>query len=251
MATSVIIEEQVEIPGDVRSLADFRRWALSDDFPDRGRIDFIAGNVEVDMSPESIFSHGRLKVMMASRLFVHVERDDLGHLLSDRSRVSSPPADLSVEPDIVFVSHEAVDSGRVRLVPKSGPTEDYIEIEGPPDLIVEIVSDSSVGKDTRRLPAAYAKAGVREFWLADARREPLVFQIHRGRAGRRRVPAVGRVRPSLPLARRSRPPWVLEVRFGRACNVSGFTAKTRKYEIAKALRKGMDRRRLRGFVLSR
>jgi len=178
MATSVIIEEQVEIPGDVRSLADFRRWALSDDFPDRGRIDFIAGNVEVDMSPESIFSHGRLKVMLASRLFAHVERDDLGHLLSDRSRVSAPVADLSVEPDIVFVSHEAVDSGRVRLVPKSGPTEDCIEIEGPPDLIVEIVSDSSVGKDTKRLPAAYAKAGVREFWLADARREPLVFQIH-------------------------------------------------------------------------
>lgn len=178
MAASVIIEEQVEIPGDVRSLADFRRWALSDDFPDRGRIDFIAGNVEVDMSPESIFSHGTLKGTVYARLLGLVERGDLGYLLTDRTRVSSVEGDLSVEPDVVFLSHKALDSGRVRLVPKSGPTEDYIEIEGPPDLIIEIVSDSSVGKDTRRLPAAYAKAGVREFWLADARRDPLVFQIH-------------------------------------------------------------------------
>ena len=51
-------------------------------------------------------------------------------------------------------------------------------MKGPPDLIVEIVSDSSVTKDTRRLPAAYFRAGVREFWLADARGDEPVFVIH-------------------------------------------------------------------------
>jgi len=35
-----------------------------------------------------------------------------------------------------------------------------------------------VVKDTRRLPAAYFQAGVREFWLADARGRELVFRIH-------------------------------------------------------------------------
>ncbi|HEY2881277.1 MAG TPA: hypothetical protein VGJ15_02560, partial [Pirellulales bacterium] len=39
-------------------------------------------------------------------------------------------------------------------------------------------------KDTKRLPAAYFAAGVRELWLVDARREPLWFQIHtRGEHG--------------------------------------------------------------------
>jgi Uma2 family endonuclease len=67
----------------------------------------------------------------------------------------------------------------VRLVPKSsGKQDDFIEIEGAPDLIIEIVSDSSVTKDTKRLPAAYFAAGVREFWLVDARREELMFRIH-------------------------------------------------------------------------
>lgn len=28
------------------------------------------------------------------------------------------------------------------------------------------------------MPAAYFKAGVREFWLADARHDPVVFHIH-------------------------------------------------------------------------
>ena len=35
-------------------------------------------------------------------------------------------------------------------------------------------------KDTRRLPVAYYTAGVREFWLVDARGDELLFQI-RGR----------------------------------------------------------------------
>jgi Uma2 family endonuclease len=49
--------------------------------------------------------------------------------------------------------------------------------------VVEVVSDSSVKKDTKRLPAAFWAAGVREFWLADARREELIFVVHeRGEA---------------------------------------------------------------------
>ena len=179
MATSVIIEDEIEIPMDIRSLHEFRRWALSDEFPDRGRIDFVAGKIEVDMSPEDLFCHGKLKGLIYATLFQRTEGQNLGHLFVDRTRVSVPAAVFSVEPDIVFISHESLDTGRVRLVPKSGGEPGrYVEVEGAPDLIVEIVSDSSVTKDTQRLPAAYALAGVPEFWLADARREPVVFRIH-------------------------------------------------------------------------
>jgi hypothetical protein len=38
---------------------------------------------------------------------------------------------------------------------------------------------SSLAKDTRRLPAAYHKAGVAEFWLVDARGPDVTFTIHR------------------------------------------------------------------------
>jgi hypothetical protein len=59
--TSVIFEERIEVPLTMRSLADFRLWALSDDFPETGRIDFIAGKIEVDMAPEEFFCHGGVK----------------------------------------------------------------------------------------------------------------------------------------------------------------------------------------------
>ncbi|MEW6749834.1 MAG: Uma2 family endonuclease [Candidatus Latescibacterota bacterium] len=185
MSTSVVFEERVEVPvSSIGSLAEFRRWAQSDGFPESGRIDYLSGRIEVDMSPEDFFCHGTLKTEIVGVLHQLVKRGDLGYLLTDRTRVSCPEADLSVEPDVVFVSHGALDTGRVVLVPgASREPGRYVEVEGPPDLVVEIVSDSSVTKDTRRLPEAYFQAGVREFWLADARKEPAVFAVHR-RAGK-------------------------------------------------------------------
>jgi len=184
MVTTVLFEEKVEIPLDIRSLADFRRWALSPEFPERGRIDFLAGRIEVDMSPEDLFCHGTLKGEIHAVLHRLVKEAGLGHLFVDSTRVSCPEADLSVEPDIVFLSHAAIESGRVRLVPKAGGEPGrYVEIEGPPDLVVEVVSDTSQAKDTRRLPAAYFRASVSEFWLADARGDTPIFCIHRRGSG--------------------------------------------------------------------
>ena len=130
MAT-VIFEEQVEIPADVRGLADFRCWALSDQFPERGRIDFIAGRIEVDMAPEDLFCHGTIKSEIATVIQRRVKRGRLGHLFIDSTRISSPEAGFWVEPDIVFLSHEALHSDRARLIGKaSGRRGRYVEIEG-------------------------------------------------------------------------------------------------------------------------
>jgi Uma2 family endonuclease len=178
MAT-VVFEEELEIPS-IRDLADFRAWALSDDFPQRGRIDYIAGRIEVDMSPEDLFTHGTLKLQVASKIEHRVAELDLGYAFVGEARISSNEGDVSAEPDVVVISHAALDEGRVTLVPKAAGEEGrFVEIEGAVDLIVEIVSDSSVGKDTKRLPRAYFRAGVRETWLIDARRERLVFQVWR------------------------------------------------------------------------
>src|SRR5262249_38273005 len=105
---------------------------------------------------------------------------DLGHTLIAETRISSVPGDVSVEPDVVVVTHEAFDSGLASLVPKaSGEPDRYVEVDGAADLVVEIISDSSVKKDTKRLPGAYFTAGVRELWLIDARGPELMFALHR------------------------------------------------------------------------
>ena len=178
MATIISFEESLEFPVP-SSLEEFRHWALSDDFPEQGRIDFIAGRLEIDMSPEDMYCHGVLKTEICAGLRrPSVEQVRRGVLFSDCMRLSSPQARLSVEPDILFVSYDSLKSGRVERIQKSGEDDRYVELEGAADLIVEIVSDSSVGKDTQRLPVAYFRAGVDEFWLVDARGNELLFSIH-------------------------------------------------------------------------
>jgi Uma2 family endonuclease len=178
MTTSVALRDDVEIPM-VGSLDEFRQWARSDAFPERGRIDYLAGRIEVDMSPEDIYCHAVLKVEVIGVLGPLIKSRGLGNLCSDRTRISVPRADLSAEPDVLFISYESLESGRVRLVAKaSGEPDRYVEVEGPPDLVVEIVSDRSLTKDTVRLAEAYWRAGVREYWLMDARGEELLFRIH-------------------------------------------------------------------------
>ena len=88
MATILRIEDQVEIPMDLKDLADFRRWAVSEAFPERGRIDYVAGSIEVDMSPEDLHTHGKLKVELVRALADRVSEADLGELYTDRTRVS-------------------------------------------------------------------------------------------------------------------------------------------------------------------
>ena len=75
-------------------------------------------------------------------------------------------------------------NGQVQLVVSPGDSTRFTELQGAPDLVVEIVSDSSVSKDSTRLPAAYWHAGIPEFWLIDARGDQLVHTIYRhGHAG--------------------------------------------------------------------
>ncbi len=189
MSTAVLFEDGLLIPA-IGSLDDFRRWMRSDDFPQRGRIDYINGQIEVDMSPENLFFHGTVKGRIYATLLDIVEEKGLGYLFCDCTRVTCLAGGVSAEPDVVLLSDDAIDSGRVKLIPKAaGEEKGYVEIEGPPELIVEVVSDSSVKKDTKRLPPAYFAGGVPEFWLVDARKGRLDFQIHaRGESGYVPVP---------------------------------------------------------------
>jgi Uma2 family endonuclease len=176
---AVLVKDHCLIPGDLATLAAFRRWTVSDEFPQTGRIDWVASHIEVDMSPEDVFTHGTLKTEIV-RVLGTLAKDRGIHLFTGETRVSSAAGDLSVEPDVVAVSDAAIDGGRVRLVPASGARPDrFAELEGAPDLVVEIVSDASVKKDTERLPAAYHAAGIPEFWLIDARGAEVRFVIHR------------------------------------------------------------------------
>ena len=188
---AVIFQEDLSIPAGVSDLDRFRRWTRDKAFPERGRIDYLAGTVEVDLSPEDLYTHGVVKTTITARLYPLIVDSGRGSLFSDRTRIVSPTAGLSAEPDVVVVLWESLRQGRIREIPSAKAEEDrFIELEGTPDLIVEIVSDSSERKDLERLPRLYAAAGIPELWLADCRGADLLFEIHTlGRARYEQQPA--------------------------------------------------------------
>ena len=177
-----LLPEGVEIPAGISDLAGFRAWATSDAFPESGRIDWVSGRMEVDMSPEDLNTHGSPKSAIAIQLGNLIQEADRGMVFIDRARLSSPEADLSVEPDVLVLLLSTLKAGRARLIPKaSGAEGRFIEIEGTADLAVECVSDASTQKDRKRLRDCYHRAGVREYWLVDVRGKTVEFQllIHR------------------------------------------------------------------------
>ena len=65
-------------------------------------------------------------------------------------------------------------------------------LDGPADVVVEIISAGSIGLDRGDKFVEYERGGVREYWLIDARSDELSFQILvRGKSGFVAAPSRG------------------------------------------------------------
>lgn len=160
-----------------RSLDGFRDWAHSDDFPQRGRLSFIQGEILIDISPEELETHNKVKTEITSVLHRLCRELNLGTFYSDRTLLTNDEAELSTEPDGTFASWDAFRSGRLKRQPRKDHPDQFIELRGSPDWVLEIISRSSVAKDTKRLHQAYHRAGIAEYWLINALEKRIDFQI--------------------------------------------------------------------------
>jgi Uma2 family endonuclease len=176
---SVVFTEfgEIEIPARVSDLDSFRHWVHSLDVPEDTRVYWLNGKVWVDMSKEQIFTHIRVKGEIFRVLAALAHDLDLGLMLQEGAFLSNDEADIGVNPDALFVSHEARAAGRVAYV--RGGEGGHVEIQGTPDMVLEVVSRRSVTKDTQILFEYYWKAGIPEYWLVDARKSPVRFEIYR------------------------------------------------------------------------
>jgi Uma2 family endonuclease len=174
--STVVLEDTIRIPDYVQDLDSFCRWVSSPEFPEQGRFGFLNGEVWVDMSPEELYTHGQVKNEYATTLTTLVKTSRGGRFYPDRTWLTNEPANLSTEPDGTYVSRETLQSGRVRRIRgRAG----YIRLEGTPDMVLEVLSRTSQYKDPVVLRQLYWKAGIPEYWLVDARKEPVRFTIFR------------------------------------------------------------------------
>ena len=161
---------ELEIPDDVFTLEGFRAWAaaLGDRAP---LVSFCGGTVYVEMSA-SHRSHGPLVTEVTSVLGTLSRDEGLGMYCAAPSWFTCAEAGLSTEPDGYLATYETLKSGRLAIHP-----EREHEMIGRPDMVFEAVSRSSPAKDLVDLVDRYARAGIPEYWIADARAEELVFRI--------------------------------------------------------------------------
>ncbi|MBI3193878.1 MAG: Uma2 family endonuclease [Ignavibacteriae bacterium] len=137
-----------------RTPASKRRYIYDDflKFPDDGIIyEIIEG--ELHMSPSPFFHHQQVHAVLFNLLFNYVERHQLGVVVSAPMDIVFGMTNI-VEPDIIFISNE-----RKEIIAK--------RIIGAPDLLVEIISENTEGRDRVMKKALYEKFGVTEYWIVD------------------------------------------------------------------------------------
>jgi hypothetical protein len=173
----VVDDMTVHIPSSVNDHDSFRLWAHTDEFPEHGKVCFFPSGVWVDMSSEQVFSHIQVKSEYNRVVGSLVKAEDRGRFFPDGVLLSHPDIDLSSQPDGLFASFATLDAGRLRII--EGKREGFIELEGTVDMVLEIVSTSSVKKDNVTLRELYWQARIPEYWLVDARRGELRFDILR------------------------------------------------------------------------
>ena len=92
--------EIVDIPIWVVNLRTFQRWLDSDQFPERGKVWFIRGEVWADMSWEQVFTHGQVKNAIAFRLTAIVQREKIGRYFPDACELSIGPLEYRDPPTV-------------------------------------------------------------------------------------------------------------------------------------------------------
>lgn len=136
-------------------------------FPDDGRRhELIGGERYVSPSPKK--KHQRSSSRLQHVLGPFIDDNHLGFLYSAPFDVILSEEDV-VQPDLVFVSRE-----RSAIEKDEG-------IAGAPDLVIEILSDSSRKADETVKRKLYEWAGVREYWIVDPELETVkAYRLDRG-----------------------------------------------------------------------
>ena len=140
------------------SYEEFLAWCDEDTWAE-----WVDGEVEM-VSPATT-QHQLLKKLLVGVLDGWAQHHALGIVLDApfQMRLANRPSGR--EPDVLFVANEHHDRMKATF------------LDGPADLVVEIISPESIGRDRGDKFVEYEAAGVREYWLIDPERQQAEFYL--------------------------------------------------------------------------
>lgn len=140
---------------EVRELA-LRRLLTAEDLaalPDDGnRYEIIGGQLIV--SPSLTYRHQRVSMKLGNVLDTYLTNKGIGEIVAAPMDVLLSSNDV-VQPDLLVVLND-----RSSIVQQG-------KVIGAPDLVIEILSPSSIEADFLRKSKLYERSGVREYWLVN------------------------------------------------------------------------------------
>ncbi len=127
------------------------------DLPEDGRLYEILDG-ELFVSPAPSYRHQRISIKLLGFLIPFLARENRGEVLHAPLGVKLSDFDVP-EPDllVVLAAHRS-------RISENG-------VQGPPDLVVEILSPGTAGLDLGVKRQLYERFGVPEYWIVDPRAE--------------------------------------------------------------------------------
>lgn len=138
---------------------EYRSWPGENQY-----VEWVDSELIVYRAPST--AHQGLLGFLLILLHRFIEQDDLGKtlMIPFEMRLSGR---ISRAPDIVFIAREHL----ARLTRE--------RLEGPADLVIEIICEDSVARDRDEKFYQYEAAGVPEYWIADSRRGKERLDVYR------------------------------------------------------------------------
>lgn len=130
--------------------------------PEDKRYELIDGDLFMTPAPGEL--HQRVSILLGSKLFQFASENNLGRVYVAPFDVVLSDIDV-VQPDLLFVSNE-----RTGII-----TPD--NVQGAPDLVVEILSPSTATRDTTFKRVLYSRHDVREYWMVDTEEKAITVLL--------------------------------------------------------------------------
>ncbi|OAI41344.1 hypothetical protein AYO38_03955 [bacterium SCGC AG-212-C10] len=122
-------------------------------------------NGEVCPMPSVSDAHNEITAFLLLIMGAHVSTRELGRVFHDPFNMKTGPDLPGRAPDVAFVA--SANLNRVR----------GNHLEGPADLVVEVISPGGAGRDRGDKYLEYEAGGVREYWLIDPQRHVAEFYL--------------------------------------------------------------------------
>jgi len=173
MATEITDINQLDLTKSY-TYADYLTWRFHE------RVELIMGKI-FKMSPAPTSQHQYITVAICAGMYQFLK--------GKPCKVFPAPFDVSL-PDASGISNTVLQPD-ITVICDSAKIS-HQGCQGVPDLVVEIISKSSVKKDLHEKYTVYEHAGVKEYWIVNPNDRSLIIFI---------LNVTGKYQPSKPLTR--------------------------------------------------